>query len=104
MAFDLDAGTGRSIEPDEARYLAEPVWLGRSALPVPEGPGAFCIPKGMYFFAQTRELPGRDGWIHLAVEVQKEGLWQRKNLGRRLYLRTVHEDGGAAAQIFRECF
>ncbi|MDR1178201.1 MAG: hypothetical protein LBK64_05180 [Spirochaetaceae bacterium] len=106
MAFELDPETGQSIEPGEEHYLAKPLWLGRAGAPeaafAPGIPGGLCIPRGMYFFSQIREVPDRDGWIRLAIEVQKEGLWRRNRLGGRLYLRVVREDG-AAAQIFREC-
>ncbi|MDR1210674.1 MAG: hypothetical protein LBK40_00425 [Spirochaetaceae bacterium] len=112
LAFELDSETGQSIEPGEERYLAEPLWLGKAAEAAEAGaaetaampgiPGGFCIPRGVYFFSQIRELPGRDEWIRFAIEVQKEGLWRRNRLGGRLYLRAVYEDG-AAAQIFREC-
>jgi hypothetical protein len=121
MAFELARGAGQSIDPDPADYLGPLLWMGR-AIPVragtgsdqtgagvaadtvsaPDRAGAFCIPGGRYFFSQIREPLERDGWTRLAIEVQKEGLWQRKRLGSRLYLRVVYEDGAAAAQILRE--
>jgi hypothetical protein len=112
MAFELDAETGRSIEPEIEHYLSEPLWLGRrGGARLPEAlsarggmfPGVLCMPAGLYFFSQIRETLDRRGWIECAVEVQKEALWQRHRLGGRLYLRSVYEDGAAAAQIFRAC-
>jgi hypothetical protein len=110
MAFELNRETAEAIDVDPACYLGTPLWTGKAgpeseaAFSGVQGPGPlpYCIDRGAYFFSQIRELPGKAGWTALAIEVQKEGLWRRNRLGRRLYLRCVYEDGGPAAQVFRE--
>ena len=61
------------------------------------------LPAGKYLFAQKRELISRDKIIVLALEIQQEGLWQRHELGRKLYLRYLYEDGKIVTQLFRPC-
>ncbi|QQO09558.1 hypothetical protein [Breznakiella homolactica] len=90
-----------TIEPSEEHYIGAPEWIGRSTGTEAAGPLAE-IPGGLYFFSQTRMVLDRDDFIRMAIEVQKEALWQKKSLGTRLYLRYLYEGGGPVTQVFRE--
>ncbi|MDR1031021.1 MAG: hypothetical protein LBL76_09145 [Treponema sp.] len=103
FCFDLDADQGLSIEPNEAHYLGPLLFAGTLALD-PEAltvPERFELPQGTYMFAQVKQLLPRDQVIWMAAEVQKEGLWQRMNLEKRLYLRYVVEAEKTITQVFR---
>ena len=59
------------------------------------------LPAGDYWFTQTREILNDEGFLELAAELQKEGLWQRVPLGATVYFRTLREHGFQVSQIFR---
>jgi hypothetical protein len=40
----------------------------------------------------------------MAIEQQKDGLWERLKPGNRLYLRILSEDGSPVTQLFRPYF
>jgi hypothetical protein len=105
FCFELDPAQSRSIEPDPAALLGPLVFAGRSG----ESTGAQLeLPAGRYLFAQERRegnglrdaLDERE-FIEMAVEVQKDGLWERLTPADRLYLRYLFEDGRAVTQVFR---
>jgi hypothetical protein len=109
--FELDAAQGLSIEPDPARLLGPLVFSGRPAAEgaeakpggaEPGGPGPRReLPAGRYLFAQERRLLNREECIEMAMEVQKDGLWERLRPEPRLYLRFLTEDGRTVSQVFR---
>jgi hypothetical protein len=86
--FTLDELTGAAIDPDPAGYICDPVSCEE-------------IPAGDYFFAQQREALDRESCISMAIEVQREILWQRLQPQPGLYLRRLYEDGSPVTQIFR---
>ncbi|GHV95850.1 hypothetical protein AGMMS50293_21700 [Spirochaetia bacterium] len=103
FCFELDPAQYRSIEPDPKRLLGDLIFAGRStdgasAKSAAAGPQ---LPAGLYLFAQQREALGREECIDLAVEQQKDGLWERFRPENRLYVRYLFEDGKAVTQIFR---
>jgi hypothetical protein len=100
--FELDAAQGLSIEPDPARLLGPLVFSGRPTAAEPGGPGPRReIPAGRYLFAQERRLLNREECVEMAMEVQKDGLWERLRPEPQLYLRFLTEDGGTVSQVFR---
>jgi hypothetical protein len=101
FCFAVDAVQGRSIEPDPARFLGALLAAGRLATGPAERAGGLELPAGHYLFAQQREILDREAFIGMAVELQKDGLWERLELGDRLYLRYLSEDGKAVTQAFR---
>jgi hypothetical protein len=129
FCFDLDPVQSRSIEPDPAALLGPLVFAGRSEgqgaarlPPSPVSPAAqygesrrLELPAGKYLFAQerregnglrregngVRDDLNRNEFIEMAVEVQKDGLWERLAPADRLYLRYLFEDGRAVTQVFR---
>lgn len=100
FCFKISEAQGQRIDP-------EPSVLLDSLLAAGFAPQAGCpggnlqLPRGRYLFAQERAFLGREGAIRLAVEIQKDGLWERFHLENRLYLRYLYEDGGIVTQLFR---
>jgi hypothetical protein len=101
FCFTLDAVQGRSIEPDPARFLGPLLAAGRSVAGSAEPAGGLELPAGNYLFAQQRETLGREAFVEVAMELQKDGLWERLKLEERLYLRYLFEDGKRLTQVFR---
>jgi hypothetical protein len=102
--FEIDGAQYRSIEPDRGGYLGRLVSGGIPAPPdsaAGEAASLIELPRGRYLFAQGTEIPDREGYIQMAVEVQREGLWQNVSLDRGLYLRYIYEDGKQVTQVFR---
>jgi hypothetical protein len=100
FCFELDQEQSQSIEPDPEKFLEGPVFSGKK---VQNQQGDLELPAGLYLFAQQRGVIGREECIALAIEQQKDGLWERIKLGNRLFLRYLYEDGSAVTQIFRAC-
>lgn len=89
LSFRLDPQEAQAIEPDAAAYLA-----GRDGEPAR-------IPAGAYLFTQRREQLDQGAWLRMAIELQKDGLWERHVLEPRLYVRRIFEDGQPVTQVFR---
>ena len=96
--FDLDEVQANSFEPDKDKLAGKLVFGGNAA---GEDKTLHELPQGDYLFAQKREILNKDEIFSLAVEIQQEGLWQRLELGKRLYLRYLFEDGSSVTQLFR---
>jgi len=126
FCFELDAAEYLAFEPDRNRLLGSLVFGGISGagegsaelmaaelaaagkvaagLAIAEAAaGKAQIPKGRYLFAQKKEILCKEEIISLAIEIQKEALWQRLKAGRNLYLRYLFEDGSRVTQLFRPC-
>jgi hypothetical protein len=103
FCFDLDPAQSRSIEPDPAALLGALVFAGKVGEAAQEHgePRQLELPAGKYLFAQERDALDRNEFIEMAVEVQKDGLWERLIPADRLYLRYLFEDGRAVTQVFR---
>ncbi|MDR2922874.1 MAG: hypothetical protein LBU85_05985 [Treponema sp.] len=103
FCFELDPGQTQSIEPQPDNFLGRLVFSGRN---VQNQGNRACkasleLPAGLYLFAQRRGVIGREECIALAIEQQKDGLWERLNPGNRLFLRFLYEDGSPVTQLFR---
>jgi hypothetical protein len=84
------------MDPESSEGPENPAAGGRTA------PGETLeLPRGRYLFAQKREALDRDAVIGLAIEVQKDGLWERLEPEENLYVRFLYEDNAAVTQIFR---
>jgi hypothetical protein len=108
IRFEIAPSQVLAFEPDGAEYLArldsagilEPA--GEAELPGPGGAEGYLeLPRGDYFFAQAWEALDREAFIALAVEVQKEALWQRLVPDSPVYLRYLHEENRPVTQVFR---
>ena len=96
FCFELDETQAMEVEPDKATLLGNSVFGGKAS----DAPGEE-LSSGHYLFAQKREILSRDAIVDMAVEIQKEGLWQRLVPGKKLYLRYLFEDGRSVTQLFR---
>ena len=107
FCFELDAAEYLAFEPDRNRLLGSLVFGGISGAGEGDAElaaaGKAQIPKGRYLFAQKKEILCKEEIISLAIEIQKEALWQRLKAGRNLYLRYLFEDGSRVTQLFRPC-
>ncbi|GHU59786.1 hypothetical protein FACS189444_5710 [Spirochaetia bacterium] len=108
--FELNPDQYLSIEPDIDQYLGALIASGSLAasslaasnLAASSRAGnSLELPAGEYLFAQIREALDREESVLLAVEVQKDGLWERFSLGSGLYVRYLFEDGKPVTQVFR---
>jgi hypothetical protein len=101
FCFETGAGQGGSIEPDPAFFLGPLIFSGGTAKDAGRTGERRELPAGKYLFAQERRMLNRDECIFMAIEVQKDGLWERLDPESRLYLRFLTEDGREVTQIFR---
>jgi hypothetical protein len=101
FCFELDQEQSQSIEPDPEKFLEGLVFSGKNVQNQQQG--NLELPAGLYLFAQQRGVIGRTECISLAIEQQKDGLWEKIKLGNRLFLRYLYEDGSPVTQLFRAC-
>ena len=60
------------------------------------------LEKGVYFFVQTgKEDLSEEELLKAAIDLQKEGLWNRLKLADRLYVRRFVEDNSPVLQLWR---
>ena len=106
LCFELDSAQSRNIEPNRERLLGSLVFSGRKTGDSDDIQAeAVSLPAGNYLFTQRRDVNpavlNSDGWLDMAIEQQKDGLWERYRLENRLYVRFLFEDGGFVTQLFR---
>jgi hypothetical protein len=108
FCYEVNPVQGGSIEPDKERFLGKLLFVGEKAAETPSG-GAekteeiVSLPQGDYLFMQCRSdaVLGPDEWLDLAIEQQKDGLWERNKPLNKLYIRFLFEDEAFITQIFR---
>jgi hypothetical protein len=105
FCFELDEGQAQSIEPQREKFLGRLVFSGKNEKNENQGNPA-CkasleLPAGLYLFTQWRGVLDREECIALAIEQQKDGLWEKIKLGNRLFIRLLYEDGSHVTQLFR---
>jgi hypothetical protein len=105
FCFEIDRAEGRSIEPGLSAFPGTLLFAGRAvaddAPPAEEKAKWTVLPGGSYLFVQTEGLLSREEFAKMAVEIQKDGLWERLEPENRIYLRYLFEDGRRVSQIFR---
>jgi hypothetical protein len=109
FCFEIDGREGRSIEPAPSAFPGTLLFAGRAAAgetvpgggPPPVREGGLTLPKDSYLFVQTEGVLDRRHFAETAVEMQKDGLWERLEPENRIYLRYLFEDGRMTSQIFR---
>ena len=103
LCFDLNPDQSCSICPEKDLFIGSLVFIGQKTGEMPDKQ-MIALPKGNYLFVQQREAKvlSREEWLDLAIEQQKDGLWERNKLGNRLYVRFLYEDGAFTTQVFRE--
>jgi len=105
FCFEVDKAQAGRIDPQPDSFLGELVFSGKGQ---GDGDGQLAgpdwtIPAGLYLFDQQRKALDRQECVALAIEQQKDGLWERHRLESRLYIRRLYEDGSAVTQVFRPC-
>jgi hypothetical protein len=107
FCFTLDAEEGVNIDPAPETFPGKLVFSGtpeeqRGARPAQTGSSErFELAAGHYFFVQKRGVLGRQELCGMAVEVQREILWQRETPGDRVCFRYLYEDEKTVVQIWR---
>jgi len=101
--YEINPRHSNSIEPAQRQFLGDLVFIGKKSSDETENGKQVALPKGNYLFTQQRsEKPlSQADWLNLAIEQQKDGLWERNKLENSLYIRFLFEDGKAVTQIFR---
>lgn len=102
LCFDLDPLQSLNIEPDPELLLGSFVFAGRKTDgdAAPQGE-AVSLPAGKYLFVQKRGVTPGENWLEMAIEQQKDGLWELYRPENRLFVRYLHEDGQFVIQLFR---
>lgn len=99
--FAVNPRAAGSIEPAAAGYLERLAAAGELSCGDSPAPAGLDLPAGEYWFTQIRRALDREECVEAALELQKEGLWQRIRLGTALYFRRLREDGAPVVQLFR---
>ncbi|MDR0442704.1 MAG: hypothetical protein LBH44_04770 [Treponema sp.] len=102
LCFELDPVQSRSIEPERGLLLGDQIFAGRKS----GDSGSLqaqkvTLPAGEYLFIQCRKALEQEKWLDMAMEQQKDGLWERHKLKNLLYVRYLYEDGAPVTQLFR---
>jgi len=110
FCYEINPVHGESIEPDRDLFLGKLLFVGEkvngtqniSAGEAKEQ-NIVSLPQGNYLFVQCRSdsCLSRDEWLDLAIEQQKDGLWERNKPLNLLYVRFLFEDGAFVTQVFR---
>jgi hypothetical protein len=114
FCFELDPVQSQSIEPERDWLLGPLLFSGHKPLFCPDTGDSdslatynrISLPEGEYLFVQGREAgsfpsSGTEEWLDLAIELQKDGLWETYKPENRLFVRFVFEDGMWVTQLFR---
>jgi hypothetical protein len=97
FCFEIDREQAGRIDPEADRFLGELVFSGTGN----GKQGKVQLPAGLYLFTQQRRELNREECVIMAIEQQKDGLWERLHLENRLYIRYLFEDGSPVTQLFR---
>ena len=113
LCYSVNPAQSSNIEPDREYFLENLVFAGEKTSDggteeeTQEGKDGqkasreVILPQGHYLFVQNRRHLNREEWLDLAIEQQKDGLWERNKLENLLYVRYLYEDGAYVTQIFR---
>jgi len=98
LCYNLNPSQSRSFEPISKQFLGNHVFTG-----VRQQENDLELPAGDYLFMQYRDnrIMSRDKWLEMAIEQQKDGLWERYSLQNLLYVRFLFEDEMYVTQVLR---
>ena len=115
QCYNINLHQSTNIEPDREQFLGPHIFSGlrieeknfltNQAAGEEEKPSQEAtLPKGHYLLVQQRSACPltQPEWLEMAIEQQKDGLWERNKLGRLLYVRYLFEDGQFVTQVFRQ--
>ena len=98
FCFEIESEQAGRIDPAPGGFLGDLVFSGQG-----DGrQGKIVLPAGFYLFSQRRQALDREESINLAIEQQKDGLWERLSPENSLYIRFLFEDGSPVTQVFRK--
>jgi len=100
FCFELNREQASRFDPQAELFPGELIFAGRKCNGETAQPEHH-VPIGMYLFVQQRRALCREECITLAIEQQKDGLWEQLKLENRLYVRYLFEDGSPVTQLFR---
>jgi len=101
LCFDINPTQSRSIEPVRSQFLDNLIFTAQKT---PDNlQQEVSLPQGKYIFLQSRGTSPleQDEWLDIAIEQQKDSLWERHKLSNILYVRYLHEDDMFVTQVFR---
>jgi hypothetical protein len=112
LCFKLNPLQSSNIEINRELFLESLVFTGQKIDNMyhetkPDHQKEVVLPQGIYLFVQERSLeninkvPHQIEWLDMAIEQQKDGLWERNKLDNLLFVRFLHEDGAFVTQVFR---
>jgi hypothetical protein len=115
--YELNPAQGCRIDPQQDELIGHLMFAGKKAteplcasFPVVSGDSSLqdessnvSLPARHYLFMQCRaDAPlCKEEWLDMAIEQQKDGLWERHKLENLLYVRYLHEDKQFVTQVFR---
>ena len=106
LFFELDPAQSLSIEPVKELLPLKLIYIGKKIPETdPTDTEKIILPAGKYIFSQQRSdspLLAQEEWLDMAVEQQKDALWEQNKLKNRLYIRYLYEDDLFVTQLFRE--
>ena len=101
FCYQLDPIQSISIEPKQDCLLGPCIFTGLKT--DSDSDETVALPAGIYIFMQCRENCNQEQWLNMAIEQQKDSLWERYILENKLYVRFLFEDGKTVTQLFRPC-
>jgi len=103
FCFELNQEQAIRIDPKPAFFPGELIFAGKRNIQQGDGAaeGKRQLPEGLYAFVQERRELDRAECIAMAIEQQKDALWERLRLENWLYIRYLFEDGSPVTQFFR---
>jgi hypothetical protein len=111
LLYELDPAQSCNIEPIRELLLGKLVFSGLRTTDSSNKcsdnlPNAdIVLPAGKYLFMQQRGSSAmkQEDWLDMAIEQQKDSLWERYKLTNQLYVRHLYEDGFFVTQLLRPC-
>ncbi|MDR0323231.1 MAG: hypothetical protein LBI12_02140 [Treponema sp.] len=104
VLYEIDSGQSRNIEPEKELFINSLIFTGKKAKKAGDLSDELLLPAGSYVFVQHRgAMLRREEWLEMAIELQKDCLWERYKPGKLLYIRFLFEDGKPVTQLFRPC-
>jgi len=102
LCFEVNLKESCNFEPKRENFLGKLVSTGVKSS-CNTASGDICLPAGHYLFTQCRgsKRLDQDEWLDMAIEQQKDGLWERNRPGNMLFVRFLYEDEAFVTQIFR---
>jgi hypothetical protein len=108
VLYELDPVQCCSIEPVWETFPGKLIFAAQKLddLRLKTDTETIILPAGKYLFIQKRNkstVLEQEELHNLAIEQQKDGLWERYKLTNQLYIRFLFEDNLFVTQFFRPC-